>query len=1275
MGKDTHRQFDWSGNIEHLEEKIAMSADPLGGLLGGQIQHHAIVDEMPPLSHHDTALPPIEHHLADELPPLDHHLQREADFWIDPDNLAIIDGELERIEQSLANAHDQSGMTNVTNDYGFDGTGQTVAIIDSGIAYDHFALGGGLGSNYRVVGGWDFTGENDADPYDDGSAGSHGTHVAGIVGASGGTHEGVAPGVDLVGLRVFDDGGNGYFSWVENALQWVHDNKDSFENPITAVNLSLGVATWNSDSIPNWANLENEFNLLRQDGIFISVSAGNSFTNFNLPGLSYPAASPHVIPVASVDDSGLLSYYSQRNSRVIAAPGRGIMSTVPDYKGNNNGVADDYASFSGTSMAAPYVAGASVIIREAMEFVGYTNITQETIYNHMISTADSFYDSATDAYYNRLNMDAAIDALMPTDEFGSTLGSAFDLGTLNGNHSTDGVIGTLNDIDYFKFTASATGSVSFTVSNLTHDLAADWTSDTSGVWSGANNETFTIDVVAGQEYTVGFSSDDGLGYYDLDVTSEASENFTFTDWGAHSFTEINNISNTGESWYRVVANNAGYFTAQAFFDAGGNQVNLELYNSNLELITAGNPSSGESRVNTFASAGTEFYLKITGDSNDIDIRLTNLVSISGTTVSVLGTSSNDTFTFSAGSTHNLTVNGTNYAFFDASVTNFVFDGGTGSDSITIDGTSANETAVLRVGDVTFSSAEYALDADQIESVSIDGNGGSDAASFYDSTGNDLFYGFADGAVLFDQNATFYHVANGFSQVDAFATAGGIDRAYLFDSAGDDLYLGYSDSVTLRANDESYSNTAHDFERVDGYATEGGQDQARFYDTAGDDNFYGLPNYSLMQGADGSYVNYARGFDRVDAYSTLGGNDRAYLYDSAGNDLFYGLPEYAVMRDSVGQYENYAHGFSRVDARSSAGGTDRAYLYDSTGNDRFYGLPGYSAMLGENNVYFNFVEGFARVDGYSNNGGTDRAYLFDSSGDDMYYGYSDYSVIFDQSGTFYNYAHGFGRVDAFATAGGQDEAILFDGEGNDRFYGLADYGLMLGQDNSFHNKARNFEHVDARATQGGTDRAYLYDTAGDDSFYAYAGYAALTDAGSSYYNLATQFERVDARSSAGGNDSAYFYDSAGNDRFYGLPEYSAMLGENDEFYNFARGFGNVEAHSTAGGNDQAFLYDSSGNDVLQIAADHVALQGDGFRYQANGFQQTNSYASSGDDSVVVDQVYQGESLFGAGSLAQVTRGSTTQNADGFDEVTATVESGANVNVDNATIDYLYQELGA
>ena len=112
------------------------------------------------------------------------------------------------IEQHLSEAHSQTGWNQVHSQFGLTGKGQTVAVIDSGIAFDHVALGKGFGPGYKVVGGWDFA-ENDARPYDDAPAGFHGTHVAGIIGANDGVHLGVAPNVDLVALRVFTDAGKG----------------------------------------------------------------------------------------------------------------------------------------------------------------------------------------------------------------------------------------------------------------------------------------------------------------------------------------------------------------------------------------------------------------------------------------------------------------------------------------------------------------------------------------------------------------------------------------------------------------------------------------------------------------------------------------------------------------------------------------------------------------------------------------------------------------------------------------------------------------------------------------------------------------------------------------------------------------------------------------------------------------------------------------------------------------------------------------------------------
>lgn len=299
----------------------------------------------------------------------------------------------------------------IHHDLGLTGRGQTVAVIDSGIAYDHAALGGGFGEGYRVVGGWDFTEERDADPFDDAPAGFHGTHVAGIIGGYDAQHTGVAPEVNLVALRVFNDQGASDFSWVEAALQWVHDNQNAFEYPITTVNLSLGADPAGRKTGLEFA-LKDELAQLYRDGIFVAVAAGNHFRNSASQILDYPASDLSVVPVASFDIGGKISSFSQRDPRVLVAPGEQIRSTAPDFIDDFNGITDDYLTISGTSSAAPYVAGASVLIRQALHSIGQQNVNQDRIERILRRTARPVYDSVTRASYAHIDLRAALNAVL-----------------------------------------------------------------------------------------------------------------------------------------------------------------------------------------------------------------------------------------------------------------------------------------------------------------------------------------------------------------------------------------------------------------------------------------------------------------------------------------------------------------------------------------------------------------------------------------------------------------------------------------------------------------------------------------------------------------------------------------------------------------------------------------------------------------------------------------------------------------------------------------------
>jgi len=851
--------------------------------------------------------------------------QSVADFTLDSSIERIADHVDPGIDQSLANAHDQSGLTAARNAYGFTGAGQTVAVIDTGIAYDHFALGGGYGEEYQVVGGWDFA-ENDANPYDDGYMGSHGTHVAGIVGSQHSVHTGVAPGVDLVALRVFDDNGSGYFNWVEDALDWVHANRNAFDNPITTVNLSLG-AEWNADTLPNWANLEDEFAQLEADGIFIAVAAGNSFTSYYEAGLSYPAVSEYVVPVSSVDDAGKLSSFSQRHQRAIAAPGQGIASTVPDYVGNFNGQTDDFATFSGTSMASPYVAGSSVLLRQAYEFTGQTSVTQDQIYDLMMSTADSVWDGQTGQYYSRLNLAAALDAIMPEDDFGSTVATAHDLGTLADADadSLAGILGRLDDVDYFSFTASATGTVHFDTTSS--DGTTDWA--LPGQLSQATIDGtggLSFEVIAGQSYTVGVESADGLAHFDLSYELEAAA----IDWGTIEFEQFSDQSLAGDSWFAIQASRDGILTVEAFFAHAGGDVDLALYDSDGNLLATSSSLSDNERLDIDATAGDSFLLKVTGGNANVDFRLTNLVQITGDTVTVHGTSGDDTVTFAAGDVQTITVNAVRYEFSADTISHFDIQSGDGVDRVALVGSAGDDTAVLRVGSATLTDGVYFVSVAGAEQIAVDGGGGGhDVATFHDSQGTDTLRAYSDRGYL--EGDGYINSQTGFDRTYAYSSAG-FDTAYFYGTEGNDTLRAYEKRGSLEG--DGYYNFQSGFYRIYARASTG-FDTAYFYDSLGDDTLFATSTRAWLRG--GGFFNYQSGFDRTYARS-LSGNDTAIMQDSAGDDTFFARSNRSWMQG--GGFCVHQTGFDQTFAYATAGGNDTAHLFDVSDDDAVYGRNSY-----------------------------------------------------------------------------------------------------------------------------------------------------------------------------------------------------------------------------------------------------------------------------------------------------------------------------------------------
>jgi len=165
-------------------------------------------------------------------------------------------------------------------------------------------------------------------------------------------------------------------------------------------------------------------------------------------------------------------------------------------------------------------------------------------------------------------------------------------------------------------------------------------------------------------------------------------------------------------------------------------------------------------------------------------------------------------------------------------------GGSGSDKVIVNSTAANDTATLRPGSLVMSGSANVF-AQSAEEIFVFGNGGIDKAKLYDSAGDNKLIA-KPGYNWFRGDGLSSYV-NGFSMVDAYATAGGIDTARLYDSAGNDTHTSFPTLTRLRGN--GFNNTARNFEIVEARSSAGGIDTATFHDSAGDDLFVGKSTFS------------------------------------------------------------------------------------------------------------------------------------------------------------------------------------------------------------------------------------------------------------------------------------------------------------------------------------------------------------------------------------------------------------------------------------------------
>lgn len=303
---------------------------------------------------------------------------------------------------------DRVGAPEVWNE-GFDGSGVVVASIDTGAQWDHPALkekyrgykSGSVNHQYN----WFDAVNGETVPYDDNG---HGTHVTGtMVGANGSNQIGVAPGAKWIAVQVIDDEEAIWADVVLKAAEWVLAPKDENgrPNPRMApdvVNNSWGfgpgMEEFFREAVQAWRAVE----------IFPVFASGNDGPEDGT--VAVPANYPESFAVGATDSNNELAFFSSRGPSPydeikpdVVAPGVNIRSSVPG---------SDYGDSSGTSMAAPHVAGIAALLIHANPAVDVDDI-EEALTSSATELSDDEYPGSPNNGYGHglVNAPAAVSAV------------------------------------------------------------------------------------------------------------------------------------------------------------------------------------------------------------------------------------------------------------------------------------------------------------------------------------------------------------------------------------------------------------------------------------------------------------------------------------------------------------------------------------------------------------------------------------------------------------------------------------------------------------------------------------------------------------------------------------------------------------------------------------------------------------------------------------------------------------------------------------------------
>ncbi len=311
----------------------------------GDTEKKLIIDLGGTIGHTYSLLPAISAEIPEEglgtllKHPLVNYIEEDkAVVSIDPissgniSNLSFLQSSATDIEYQNAWGVEHIGAK-AAHDKNITGKGVKIAILDTGINYNHEDLD----ANYR--GGYNFiiNGNGIDDPFDD-SWNAHGTHIAGIIAAeaNGIGVVGVAPDASIYAVKVLDSGGFGNLSDIIAGIEWSVNNEMDIAN--------ISIAGMDSDI------LRAACDAAEKAGLLIVAAAGNTYGE----PAAYPASFESVVAVAGTDDADMKGFFSPIDSVLeIAAPGLNIKSTA---QGNT------YAQLSGTSQSTAFASATAALI-------------------------------------------------------------------------------------------------------------------------------------------------------------------------------------------------------------------------------------------------------------------------------------------------------------------------------------------------------------------------------------------------------------------------------------------------------------------------------------------------------------------------------------------------------------------------------------------------------------------------------------------------------------------------------------------------------------------------------------------------------------------------------------------------------------------------------------------------------------------------------------------------------------------------------------------------